>query len=315
MVWPASVTRRAGRIAIARGTPIAERSSGVTDNGARRRCYHPYKGMIAIHDHVDIGDERRAHAPQASAWGDFFLCALLGWCGAHKFRESRPGMGVLYLLTGGLFFVGWLSDAGRYYRIAVGQPDPAPVRGHASSPTPSSALGGERRLLPVDPLPVVPTNVLLSPGELCHLCCPATYHEIRNEIVRQTGRISGGAGLVGDGLAYELGRSVDLRPVREDVAIPSPGTLSVTDRRIVFSGVRCAFDEQVTALSSITPIERGLALQFGSRQHILTLDEARYALDVIERVLSGPVPDVPAQTGAVRPLEAARDRERRGQRP
>ena len=85
----------------------------------------------------------------------------------------------------------------------------------------------------------------------------------------------------------------------------------MTDRRIVFSGVRRAFDEQLTALSSITPVERGLALQFGSRQHILKLDEARYALDVIERVVNGPVPDVPAQTGAVKPLEIARGRERR----
>ena len=268
--------------------------------------------MIAIHDHVDIGDERRArgqrHAPQASAWADFLLCALLGWCGAHKFREGKFGMGVLYLLTGGLFFVGWLSDAGRYYRIAVGRPDPAAAREHAPSP---SIPGGRRRLLPVDPLPVVPTNAFLSPGERCHLCCPATYYEIRNEVVLQTGRVSGGVGLVGNGLAYELGRNVHLDPVRKDIAIPTPGTLSVTDRRIVFSGVRRAFDEQVTALSSITPVEWGFALQFGSRQHILRLDEARYALDVIERVVNGPVPDVPAQTGAVKPLEVARGRGQR----
>ena len=38
------------------------------------------------------------------------LCIFLGYIGAHKFYQGKIGMGILYLLTGGLFGVGWIID-------------------------------------------------------------------------------------------------------------------------------------------------------------------------------------------------------------
>ena len=43
-------------------------------------------------------------------WVAFFLCLFLGGIGAHKFYEGKTGMGILYLFTMGLFFIGWLVD-------------------------------------------------------------------------------------------------------------------------------------------------------------------------------------------------------------
>ena len=43
-------------------------------------------------------------------WVAFFLCFFLGYLGIHKFYEERILLGIVYLLTGGLFGIGWLID-------------------------------------------------------------------------------------------------------------------------------------------------------------------------------------------------------------
>ena len=43
-------------------------------------------------------------------WGALLLCFFLGFLGAHKFYEGKGGMGVLYLLTAGLFGLGVIFD-------------------------------------------------------------------------------------------------------------------------------------------------------------------------------------------------------------
>lgn len=43
-------------------------------------------------------------------WVAFCLCLFLGYLGAHKFYEGKPGTGILYLFTFGLFGIGWFID-------------------------------------------------------------------------------------------------------------------------------------------------------------------------------------------------------------
>lgn len=38
-------------------------------------------------------------------WVALILCIFFGVLGAHKFYEGKAGMGILYLLTGGLFLL------------------------------------------------------------------------------------------------------------------------------------------------------------------------------------------------------------------
>lgn len=49
-------------------------------------------------------------APQLSVGLAYVLWLLFGLIGAHYFYINKPGVGVLYLLTGGLLGVGWLID-------------------------------------------------------------------------------------------------------------------------------------------------------------------------------------------------------------
>lgn len=38
------------------------------------------------------------------------VTVLGGWLGIHKFMDKQIGIGILYLLTGGLFGIGWIID-------------------------------------------------------------------------------------------------------------------------------------------------------------------------------------------------------------
>ena len=52
-------------------------------------------------------------APSAepkNKWITFVLCLMFGYLGAHKFYEGKIGMGILYLFTGGLFYIGIIID-------------------------------------------------------------------------------------------------------------------------------------------------------------------------------------------------------------
>lgn len=43
-------------------------------------------------------------------WVAFFLCLFLGTFGIHKFYEGRILLGIVYILTGGLFGFGTIID-------------------------------------------------------------------------------------------------------------------------------------------------------------------------------------------------------------
>lgn len=50
----------------------------------------------------------RYYGKRKNKWVSFFLC-LFTICG-HKFYEGKTGMGILYLITVGLFGIGWIID-------------------------------------------------------------------------------------------------------------------------------------------------------------------------------------------------------------
>ena len=49
---------------------------------------------------------------------DFILCELLGWIGAHRFRNKQYFIGIIYVITMGVFGIGWMIDAIKLLYIA-----------------------------------------------------------------------------------------------------------------------------------------------------------------------------------------------------
>jgi TM2 domain-containing membrane protein YozV len=47
---------------------------------------------------------------EKEVWVAYLLWFLLGLLGVHKFYLGKMGWGILYIVTGGLFLIGWLVD-------------------------------------------------------------------------------------------------------------------------------------------------------------------------------------------------------------
>jgi TM2 domain-containing membrane protein YozV len=47
---------------------------------------------------------------QKELWVTYVLWFFGGFLGLHKFYLGKIGWGILYILTGGLFFIGWIID-------------------------------------------------------------------------------------------------------------------------------------------------------------------------------------------------------------
>lgn len=76
-------------------------------------------------DKIVINNSATANATiingrQKNKWVALVLCLLFGYLGVHRFYEGKIGTGILYLLTLGLFGIGWLVD----FIILIFKPNP-----------------------------------------------------------------------------------------------------------------------------------------------------------------------------------------------
>lgn len=59
---------------------------------------------------ADAQYQKGAVRSDKSRWMAFFFCVFFGYLGVHKFYLGKIGTGIVYLLTFGVFGMGWAVD-------------------------------------------------------------------------------------------------------------------------------------------------------------------------------------------------------------
>lgn len=141
-------------------------------------------------------------------------------------------------------------------------------------------------LVPTDSLPIILTsNLMLSDGEICHYYDHATFVKTKNVVVGYSGGSRGTSIRVAKGVSFRIGAS-KAAPVRGNVQEKTDGLLAITNKRIVFSANKGAFDKKISALSAVTPYQNGIAFQFGDHQYPLETKESKYISQILERIVN-----------------------------
>jgi hypothetical protein len=203
----------------------------------------------------------------------------MGGFGIQKFREKKIGLGILFLFTAGGFFIGWFIDVIRYFIASISNKPILPV--HTVDIKKEEMLVLDKN----QELPIIePSGLILQSKEICHFSENANHVEVKNVVV---GRKTSGGGRSTRifGVRISAGGAYS-QSIRDNVAIKTPGTFSITNKRVVFSGMKGAFNKKIEEITSITAYDDGIGFQFNEKHFLIEMRNAKLAQAILNRLLS-----------------------------
>lgn len=94
------------------GKQVAQTAQFCPACGAKQFDAQPQPQII--NNYYTTGENKTVYIRQGdhvcNKWVAFVLCVVLGVLGVHRFYEHKIGTGILWLLTGGMFGIGWIVD-------------------------------------------------------------------------------------------------------------------------------------------------------------------------------------------------------------
>ena len=131
---------------------------------------------------------------------------------------------------------------------------------------------------------VQPLGLILQGSEVCHFSENANYVEIKNVVVGR--RTSGGGRSTRIfGIRISAGSAYS-QSVRDNIAIKTPGTFSITSQRVVFSGMKGAFNKKLSDITALTGYDDGIGFQFNDKHFVIQMENAPLAQAVLSLLLS-----------------------------
>jgi hypothetical protein len=191
------------------------------------------------------------------------LCVIFGgWFGLHKYIEGKTGMGILYTFTFGLFGFGWIIDIFR--EIVV----PTSV---------SRKLGSRMPLNAVDSINhghlmhITNTPINLAAGEYCCFVDNAYTFIDKTITAGYTGKSGGASVYLGYGLRVYQGSGAR-KAIRQNERTNYPGTLYLTNKRVIFSAAKRSFDVPMNKITTIGEATDGIILQVGNQTYPIVFE-------------------------------------------
>lgn len=187
------------------------------------------------------------------------IVVFLGIFGVHKFIDKNYKMGILYLLTGGLFGIGWIIDIFKE------------ITGNNSNNVKSLMSKEILGMINRGQLPNISIkNINLKEGEICHYADSGYTYKDKTITTGYTGRSSGINVKLTKGLSYRTG-GTGSKAIRETQRTTYAGTLVVTDKRVIYISTKDSFDKTFDKITSIVELEEGVLIQIGSASYAIII--------------------------------------------
>lgn len=190
------------------------------------------------------------------------ICFFFGVFGVHKFIEGKIGMGILYLLTFGLFGIGWIIDIARYLS-PVQEEETITTISYVRKPTISESVEEVRNLSQADKIAMLESYIVHSPGinlsngEVCYYAGPAQSYHTKNVVTSRRSIGSGMSFRIAKGVRYHVGGGSS-QNVREDVVEKFDGRFCLTNKRVIMFAPKYGFSITYTRLMSMHPARDGI---------------------------------------------------------
>lgn len=187
------------------------------------------------------------------------IVIFLGIFGIHKFIDKNYKMGIIYLFTGGLFGIGWITDIFKE------------LTGTKNNKSKSLMTRKDLNMINEGILPnIFVPNLNLSKDEICYYAEIGYTFKDKTITTGYTGKSSGVGIRIMKGLTYKTGGS-DGKAIRETQRTTYIGTLYITNKRVIYTSSNECFDKTFDKITSIIEAKDGIILQIGSTSYSIIL--------------------------------------------